>query len=225
MSEPIKVMIVDDHALFRRGLQMVLEAEADIEVVAESGDGADAVEKAKQTNPDVILMDVRMPKRTGLEATASIKQILPESKILMLTVSDEEADLYEALKAGALGYLLKDLAIEEVAAAIRSVNAGHSLITPSMATKLLAEFSALSAKSGDPKRPQATLTEREIDVLNLAAQGLGNRDIAKRLVISENTVKNHIRNILSKLHLHSRGEAVAFGVREKMIDLPNGPIT
>lgn len=220
MAQPIKVMIVDDHALFRRGLQMVLESEDDIEVVAESGDGADAVEKAKKARPDVILMDVRMPKRTGLEATAAIKQILPESKIVMLTVSDEEADLYEALKAGALGYLLKDLAIEEVGAAIRSVNAGHSLITPSMATKLLSEFSALSAKVDDNRKPVPTLTEREIDVLKLAAQGLGNRDIAKKLVISENTVKNHVRNILSKLQLHSRGEAVAFGVREKMIDLP-----
>lgn len=220
MPEPIKVMIVDDHALFRRGLQMVLESEADIEVVAESGDGADAVEKAKSAKPDVILMDVRMPKRTGLEATAAIRQILPESKIVMLTVSDEEADLYEALKAGALGYLLKDLAIEEVAAAIRSVNAGNSLITPSMATKLLTEFTALSAKADVDRKPAPTLTEREIDVLKLAAQGLGNRDIARRLVISENTVKNHVRNILSKLQLHSRGEAVAFGVREKMIDLP-----
>lgn len=220
MPQSIKVMIVDDHALFRRGLQMVLENEDDIEVVAESGDGADAVEQAKKARPDVILMDVRMPKRTGLEATAAIKQILPESKIVMLTVSDEEADLYEALKAGALGYLLKDLAIEEVAAAIRSVNAGHSLITPSMATKLLSEFSALSAKADDDKKPPPTLTDREVDVLNLAAQGLGNRDIGKRLVISENTVKNHVRNILSKLYLHSRGEAVAFGVREKMIGLP-----
>lgn len=220
MPEPIKVMIVDDHALFRRGLQMVLANEEDIEVVAESGDGVDAVEKAKSARPDVILMDVRMPKRTGLEATAAIREILPESKIVMLTVSDEEADLYEALKAGALGYLLKDLAIEEVAAAIRSVQAGHSLITPSMATKLLTEFSALSAKANEEKKPSPTLTEREIDVLKLAAQGLGNRDIAKRLGISENTVKNHVRNILSKLQLHSRGEAVAFGVREKMIDLP-----
>lgn len=220
MSQEIKVMIVDDHALFRRGLRMVLETEKDIEVVAESGDGVNAVEKAKETQPDVILMDVRMPKRSGLEATAAIRQILPESKIVMLTVSDEEADLYEALKAGALGYLLKDLAIEEVAAAIRSVNAGHSLITPSMATKLLSEFSALSAQAASAKKTPPTLTDREIDVLKLAAQGLGNRDIAKRLVISENTVKNHVRNILSKLHLHSRGEAVAFGVREKMIDLP-----
>jgi len=220
VPEPIKVMIVDDHALFRRGLQMVLANEEDIEVVAESGDGVDAVEKAKSARPDVILMDVRMPKRTGLEATAAIREILPESKIVMLTVSDEEADLYEALKAGALGYLLKDLAIEEVAAAIRSVQAGHSLITPSMATKLLTEFSALSAKANEEKKPSPTLTEREIDVLKLAAQGLGNRDIAKRLGISENTVKNHVRNILSKLQLHSRGEAVAFGVREKMIDLP-----
>lgn len=224
-EERIRVLVADDHALFRQALRGVLAEEPDLELVGEAGDGTEAVAMAVDLAPDVVLMDVRMPKLAGIDAAREIATQLPAAKIVMLTVSDEEADLYEALKAGALGYLLKDLAIEEVAAAIRSVNAGHSLITPSMATKLLAEFSALSGKAGESKKPAATLTEREIDVLNLAAQGLGNREIAKRLVISENTVKNHIRNILSKLHLHSRGEAVAFGVREKMIDLPNGPVT
>src|SRR5439155_26854559 len=120
-TEPIRVIIVDDHALFRRGLQMVLEVEDDIEVVGESGDGADAVAKAEETVPDVVLMDVRMPKRSGLEATRSIKEILPNTKILMLTISDEEADLYDAIKSGASGYLLKEISIEEVANAVRAV--------------------------------------------------------------------------------------------------------
>jgi DNA-binding NarL/FixJ family response regulator len=219
-DERLRVLVVDDHALFRRGLEMVLGSEPDLELVGEASDGLEAIEKAQETMPDVVLMDVRMPKRSGIEATAQIKDLLPHVKILMLTISDDEADLYEAIKAGASGYLLKEIPIEEVAQAIRSVWAGQSRISPSMASKLLTEFAAMSkATEEKPQMPAPRLTEREMEVLRLVAQGLNNRDIAAKLFISENTVKNHIRNILDKLHLHSRMEAVVYAVREKMIEI------
>jgi two-component system NarL family response regulator len=219
-AEPIRVLIADDHALFRRGLQMVLEQEPGISVVGEAGDGQEAVEKAGETMPDVVLMDVRMPKRGGIEATKAIKELMPHIKILMLTISDEEADLYDAIKAGATGYLLKEVSIEEVGNAIRSVQTGQSLISPSMASKLLSEFATM-VKRADEKQaaPQPRLTDREMEVLKLVAKGRNNRDIAKELFISENTVKNHIRNILEKLHLHSRMEAVVYAVREKLLEI------
>jgi DNA-binding NarL/FixJ family response regulator len=218
--EPIRVIIVDDHALFRRGLQMVLEVEDDIDVVGEAGDGTEALAKAEETVPDVVLMDVRMPKRSGLEATRAIKEILPNTKILMLTISDEEADLYDAIKSGASGYLLKEISIEEVANAVRAVNAGQSLISPSMASKLLNEFASMVKRSDERAGvPAPRLTERELQVLKLVARGHNNRDIAKELFISENTVKNHVRNILEKLHLHSRMEAVVYAVRERLLDI------
>jgi two-component system NarL family response regulator len=219
-TERLRVLVCDDHALFRRGLQMVLEQEPDLELVGEASDGVEAVQKAQELMPDVVLMDVRMPRRSGIEAAGDIKDMLPHVKILMLTISDEEADLYEAIKAGASGYLLKEIPIDEVAEAIRSVWAGQSRISPSMASKLLTEFAAMSkASSEKPQVPAPRLTDREMEVLKLVAQGLNNRDIAKRLFISENTVKNHIRNILEKLHLHSRMEAVVYAVREKLLEI------
>src|SRR5919204_31034 len=219
-ADKLRVMIVDDHALFRRGLEMVLQSEDDLMLVGEASDGEEAVEKAQELMPDVVLMDVRMPKRSGIEAAGHIKDLLPHAKILMLTISDDEGDLYDAIKAGAAGYLLKEIPIEEVADAIRSVWAGQSRISPSMASKLLTEFAAMSKASDErPQMPAPRLTEREMEVLKLVAQGLNNRDIAKKRYISENTVKNHIRNILEKLHLHSRMEAVVYAVREKMIEI------
>ncbi|MGZ4103794.1 MAG: response regulator [Actinomycetota bacterium] len=219
-EEPIRVLIVDDHALFRRGLVMVLEQEKDIDLVGEAGDGAEAVNIAQDTMPDVVLMDVRMPRRGGIEATSQIKAIAPHTKILMLTISDEEADLYDAIKAGASGYLLKEISIDEVANAIRQVHAGQSMISPSMASKLLTEFATMVKKTDEkPAAAQPRLTEREMEVLRLVAKGRNNRDIAKELFISENTVKNHIRNILEKLHLHSRMQAVVYAVREKLLEI------
>ncbi len=219
-GEKLRVMVVDDHALFRRGLEMVLAQEPDIDLVGEASDGAEAVDRATELMPDVVLMDVRMPRRSGIEAAGQIKDLLPHAKILMLTISDEEADLYEAIKAGASGYLLKEIPIEEVADAIRSVWQGQSRISPSMASKLLTEFASMSKQTSDrPQMPAPRLTEREMEVLKLVAQGMNNRDIAKELFISENTVKNHIRNILEKLHLHSRMEAVVYAVREKLLEI------
>jgi len=214
----IRVLICDDHALFRRGLVMVLESEPGIEVVAEAEDGEEAVRQAGDAAPDVILMDVRMPKMSGIEATRAISDVVPTAKILMLTVSDEEEDLYEAVKAGATGYLLKEISIEEVANAIRAVMTGQSLISPSMASKLLSEFNNL-AKAAQQKVLAPKLTDRELQVLKLVAQGMSNREVAEQLFISENTVKNHVRNILEKLHLHSRMEAVVYAVREKLLDI------
>ena len=158
-DERLRVMVVDDHALFRRGLEMVLGNEPDLELVGEASDGQEAIEKAQETMPDVVLMDVRMPKRSGIEATAQIKELLPHVKILMLTISDEEADLYDAIKAGASGYLLKEIPIEEVSDAIRSVWAGQSRISPSMASKLLTEFAAISKATEErPQMPAPRLT-------------------------------------------------------------------
>ena len=218
--DAIRVIVADDHALFRRGLEMVLESEPDIEVVAEANDGNEVVALAEQYMPDLVLMDVRMPGRGGIDAAQAIKDAVPHSKILMLTISDEEEDLYDAIKAGASGYLLKEISIDEVAGAIRSVHAGQSLISPSMASKLLTEFAAMARKGEEKQQmPAPRLTVREMEVLTLVARGLNNRDIAKELFISENTVKNHIRNVLEKLHLHSRMEAVVYAVREKLLEI------
>ena len=218
-AEVIQVLIADDHALFRQGLKIVLDAERDIEVVAEAADGEEAIAKAIETVPDVILMDVRMPKVTGIEAAARLKEELPTVKIVMLTVSDDEQDLFDAIKAGASSYLLKDTDADEIAPALRQIYAGQSLVSPSMASKLLNEFATLSKRGDERDYQPPRITEREMEVLRLVAQGLSNREIAKQLFISENTVKNHIRNILEKLHLHSRMEAVIYAVREKMLEI------
>ncbi len=197
---------------------MLLNAEDDIVVVGEAEDGASAVTAVEDLHPEVLLLDVRMPGMTGLEACAEILGKCPDVGIVMLTVSDEENDLYQAVKNGASGYLLKDASTEEVARAIRVVADGQSLITPAMATKLIEEFKELSSISRES--PHSKLTERELEVLRLVATGLNNRETAKRLFISENTVKNHMRNILDKLQLHSRMEAVMYAVRENLIDPP-----
>jgi two-component system NarL family response regulator len=206
--------------LFRRGLCVVLGGEDHIEVVAEAENGEEAIAKAKELVPDVVLMDVRMPRVDGIEAARQIRTISPGTKILMLTVSDEEDDLYEAIKAGAKGYLLKEISVEEVAEAIRAVVQGQSLVSPSMASKLLNEFNALAKRAEERQQcPAPSLTNRELEVLRLVANPMTNREIAEGLYISENTVKNHIRNILEKLHLHSRMEAVIYAVREGLLDI------
>lgn len=212
------MLIADDHALFRRGLRTVLELDGDIAVIDEAGDGIAAVERAEASVPDVVLMDVRMPRRTGIEACQLIKERVPSARIVMLTMSDEESDLFDAVRAGANGYVLKDVPGEQIAAGIRAVMSGDSLISPSMASKLLAEFAQMRRRDTEvvaghlPK-----LTEREIEVLGLVARGLGNREIGRRLFISENTVKNHVRNILEKLQLHTRMEAAMYAVQQRII--------
>jgi two-component system NarL family response regulator len=221
-TDPIRVLIADDHALFRRGLEMVVNEEDGIELVGQASDGAEAVQIAIEAVPDVVLMDIRMPKTTGIEACRALKEVAPSAKIVMLTISDEEEDLFEAIRAGASGYLLKDIPLDEVAEAVRAVHDGQSLINPSMAGKLLTEFATLARRDETEERVQHVqapkLTEREMEVLRLVARGLNNKDIAKELFISENTVKNHVRNILEKLQIHSRMEAVMVAVRQKLIE-------
>jgi DNA-binding NarL/FixJ family response regulator len=216
----IRVLIADDQALFRRGLHVVLDTEDGIEVVAEAENGEEAVERARELAPDVVLMDVRMPRLDGIEATRRVRSEVPTTKIIMLTVSDEEDDLYEAIKAGANGYLLKEISVEEVAESVRAVMQGQSLLSPSMASKLLNEFNALVKRAeGKQQFDGPVLTNRELEVLRLVAKGMSNREIATELYISENTVKNHVRNILEKLHLHNRMEAVIYAVKERLLDL------
>lgn len=217
-DQPIRVIIADDHALFRQALKTVLDDEPDLELVAEANDGEEAVRLAEELAPDVVLMDVRMPKVAGIDAARQLKESLPSTKIVMLTVSDEEEDLFDAIKAGASGYLLKEINPDEVARAVRQVEEGQSLLSPSMASKLLSEFQTMTKRAEErPYHPR--LTEREMEVLRHVAQGMTNREIGKELHISENTVKNHIRNILEKLHLNSRMEAVIYAVREKLLEI------
>ena len=216
----IRILLVDDQPLLRQGFGLVLSGEEDLLVVGEAGDGIEAVHRAEEMAPDVVVMDVRMPRSTGIEAARRIRERLPDTKVIMLTVSDSEEDLYAAVKAGASGYLLKEVSIEELADAVRAVARGHSLISPSMASKLLTEFNALVQQAEERHRSLLpSLTDRELDVLKLVAKGLTNREISEELYISENTVKNHVRNILEKLHLHSRMEAVVYAMREKLLDV------
>ncbi len=165
-------------------------------------------------------MDVRMPRVNGIEAARAIRASSPSTKIIMLTVSDEDDDLYEAIKAGANSYLLKEVSVEEVPEAIRAVVQGQSLISPSMASKLLNEYTSLARRAEEKQQyPTPALTQRELEVLKLVAKGQSNREIGDELYISENTVKNHVRNILEKLHLHSRMEAVIYAVRERLLNI------
>ena len=211
--------MVDDQELFRRGLTMLIGVMDGIELVGEAGDGQVATEIAVGTRPDVVLLDVRMPGRSGIETCADLKTVLPSVHIIMLTVSDEESDLYDAVRSGAVGYLLKDSSIDEVAQAVRLVADGQSLISPAMAVKLLDEFKQM-ASAAAVAEATPRLTDRELQVLSLVAHGHSNREVARALFISENTVKNHVRNILDKLQLHSRMEAVMYAVREKLLDVP-----
>ncbi len=218
-AEPIRVLIADDHALFRRGLRMVLEAEEDIAVVAEAADGAEAVAKVEQLAPDVVLMDVRMPRMNGIEATREIREAFPSTRILMLTVSDEEDDLFDAVKAGANGYLLKEVSIEEVADAVRAVMQGQSLLSPSMASKLITEFGVLARRAEEAESPPSPrLSDRELEVLRRVAKGLSNEQIGNELGISPTAVRNHVANILVKLQLRSRIEAAIVAMESRLLE-------
>ena len=218
VDPPIRVLLADPHALFRRGVRLVLEDEVDIEVVGEAGDGLDAVERITELTPDLVLMDVGMPGVSGIEATRRVRAAVPSVKVAILTVSERDEDLFAAVRAGATGYLLKEVSIEELPEAVRAVARGHSLISPSMASRLLTEFNVLSRRVEEQHGNVPRLSDRELEVLRLVARGLSNRDIATELVIAENTVKNHVRNILEKLQVRSRMEAAMYAVREKLVD-------
>ena len=218
VDPPIRVLLADPHALFRRGVRLVLEDEVDIEVVGEAGDGLDAVERITELTPDLVLMDVGMPGVSGIEATRRVRAAVPSVKVAILTVSERDEDLFAAVRAGATGYLLKEVSIDELPEAVRAVARGHSLISPSMASRLLTEFNVLSRRVEEQHGNVPRLSDRELEVLRLVARGLSTRDIATELVIAENTVKNHVRNILEKLQVRSRMEAAMYAVREKLVD-------
>ncbi|RME49169.1 MAG: DNA-binding response regulator [Chloroflexi bacterium] len=207
--ERIRVLLADDHALFREGLASILSAQSDFEVVGEAGDGVEVLVQARKLKPDLILMDIRMPGASGLEATREIKQELPDVNIVILTESDSEAHLFEAIKNGAQGYLLKSLRSEQMLSLLRAAARGEAAITPAMASLMLDEFRRLQRYVPPlPSAEMVALTAREQQVLSLAAQQLTDREIAQALALSLSTVKTHMRNVLAKLHAGNRHEAV-----------------
>jgi DNA-binding NarL/FixJ family response regulator len=217
--EPVKVMVVDDQQLMRDGISSLLSIQDGIEMIGTASDGQEAIEQALALQPDVILMDVRMPVMNGITATEKIRQQLPSCQVLMLTTFDDEEEIVKALIAGAAGYLLKDIPAQDLANAVRLAHNGIYQLEPSIAGKLVGVLSnAGQAKSGTGSNPESTedvanqcdLTEREIDVLRLIATGATNKEIAAELVISEGTVKNHVSNILSRLNLRDRTQAAIF---------------
>ena len=220
------MLLADSQEIYRRGLQAVLEAEEGIEVVGQAAHARQALEAARELKPDVVLVDVRLPGG-GLEALRWITSVLPDARVLMLTPDEREADFYEAARAGARGYLVKDTAGAELAAAVRAAAVWDTPVSPAMASRLMREFSDLSRRLDTQMRPRVQpLSGRELEVLRLVARGLTNRQVAAELYISENTVKNHVRNILDKLQMRSRVLAVIFAVQEGLIEpevLPQGP--
>jgi DNA-binding NarL/FixJ family response regulator len=218
MMEPIRVLLVDDHILFRKGIVNLLATQTDMEVVGEAGDGEEALGKARELMPDLILMDITMPGMSGRQATRVIKEEMPYVKIVMLTVSERDSDLFDAIRSGADGYLLKDLEPAELYRLCRGVFRGEAPLSPLMAAKILREFSSLADARTGAVGPAGKLTPREIEVLELIVKGETNKEIADTLCVAESTVKNHLRNILAKLHLKNRVQAAAYAVREGLID-------
>ncbi|MBI4202105.1 MAG: response regulator transcription factor [Chloroflexi bacterium] len=214
----MRVMLVDDHALFRAGLASLLRAWG-LQVVGEAGDGWEAVKKAAELSPDLVFMDINMPSLNGLEATRAIKAQSPAIRVIMLTVSDDEQDLFEAIKSGAEGYLLKNLREEEFAELVKRMEKDEPAMSPGLARRLLQEFAHLSVGREQPETA-TELTEREYDVLEQVAQGAANKEIAAALVISENTVNYHMKNILSKLHLKNRAQVVAWALERGFAHRP-----
>jgi DNA-binding NarL/FixJ family response regulator len=211
----VRVLIADDHALVRAGIASLIRAWG-MEVVGEAGDGMEALELARKLRPDVVLMDIRMPVCGGLEATRLLKAELPEVKIVIVTVSEDDEDLFEAIKAGAEGFLLKGMSESELSRALEDLAAGEPALSPRLAGRIVDEFARIG------NRPETTkeelLTPRELDVLRLLSSGATNRDIGATLFLSENTVSFHMKHILSKLHLKNRAQAAAYAVRSGIVD-------
>jgi len=215
--EPIRVLLVDDHVLFRKGLASLIDPLEDMEVVGEAGDGREALERARELMPDLILMDIHMPGWDGLKATQLIKEEMPYVKIVMLTISDDDEDIFEAIKSGAQGYILKNLEPEDLFEMLRGVYRGEASISGLTAARILNEFARLAQRKSSVSSSGESLTPREREVLQLVAQGATNKEIASQLFIAENTVKNHLRNILAKLHVQNRVQAAAYALREGLI--------
>jgi NarL family two-component system response regulator LiaR len=215
MTQTIRILIVDDHAVVREGLKALINGKPDMEVAGEARDGEEAVLTVRALQPDVILMDLMMPRKSGLEAIQEIRQENPEARILVLTSFAEEDQILSAVKAGALGYLLKESSPRELIEAIRCVYRGESSLHPAVARKLILGFSQNQKVEPDV----SALSEREVEVLKLVARGLSNQAIAERLSIGEGTVRFHVSNILSKLHLESRTQAALYALRERLARL------
>ena len=216
----MRILIADDHALFRDGLRSLLLANGH-EVIGEAKNGREAVTLGRELEPDLVLMDVQMPELDGISATRELTAVMPEIKVVVLTASEEEAKLFEAIKAGAQGYLLKNLEAETFFDMLDRAQRGEPALTPALARKLLQEF-AKPADTAAPAAEEEMLTAREREVLELMVEGVtSNRKLAKRLGLSENTVKFHVRNILDKLRLHNRAEVVGYALRHGIVD-PKG---
>jgi len=206
----IRILIADDHTILRQGLKLILGEDPAFTVVGEAANGEEAVAQTLKLAPDIVLMDVKMPGMDGIEAARRIRAAQPQVRILMLTVSDTDQDLFGALKAGARGYLLKNAEARQVLEALHRVSAGEAILPPTLAARVLDEFAA------PPQGPEP-LTGRETEIIRLIAQGLGNKEIAAALSLSENTVKTHVRHILDKLQLRSRAEAAAYAVQAGLV--------
>ncbi len=215
MKKSIHVLIADDHAVVREGLRTLINIEPDMEVIGEAADGCAAVQQALELNPDVILLDMVMPRQNGLEAIAAIKEKQPDAKILVLTSFADDDKVFPAIKAGALGYLLKNSSPQRLLRAIRDVYQGEPSMSPDVAKKLMLEMQ----RPAELPPTAEPLTEREVDVLRLIAQGLTNQEIAAKLVIGEGTVRTHVSNILTKLHLANRTQAALYALREGFASL------
>lgn len=216
MTKTIRILIADDHAVVREGLRALIAAKPGMTVVGEAADGAEAVLKARSLHPDVILLDLEMPHKNGIEAIGEIKQEDPDAHILVLTSFAEDAKVFSAIKAGALGYLLKDSSPQELLQAIRDIDRGGSSLHPAIALKVIRELNRPTENLPPTEEP---LTERELEVLSLVARGLSNQEIAEMLVISERTVGTHVSNILDKLHLANRTQATLYALREGLASL------
>jgi len=216
----IRVLLADDHALFRHGVASLLAAERGFEVVGEAVDGGQALEMARELMPDVILMDISMPTMDGLEATRRIKAEIPYVRIVILTASDGDKSLFEAVKSGAQGYLLKNIEPQALYGTLRGVVQGEAPVSRVMAARLLDEFARQSRAKAPATEPAARLTSRETEVLELVARGKTNKEIAAALAIAENTVKNHLKNILEKLHLENRVQAATYALRRGLVQKP-----
>lgn len=221
----VRILVADDHALLRQGIKNVLELEPDFEVVAEAGDGEEAVKKAGEIRPDIALIDINMPRLNGLEATKRIQELYPDIKVVVLTIHDDESYVVEVVKAGAAGYLLKDVEPGMLIKAIQTVNEGESFIYPTLAKKLFGEITRMEdeRKHGPASILQRgrdeRLTLRELEVLQLIAKGLSNQEIANQLFLSEKTVKNHLTNIFRKIDVADRTQAVLFAIKHKIVIL------
>ena len=211
MAEAVRVLLVDDQRLMREGLRTLLELEPGLVVAGEAGNGAEALARYAELRPDVVLMDVRMPVLDGVEATRRLCAEFPGARVIILTTFDDDEYVFEGLRAGALGYLLKDVSIQELAEAIRTVMAGGVLIQPSVARKVVAEFARLRPTAPSQTGLAEALSEREVEILRLLAGGLTNREIAERLFLAEGTVKNYVTNILGKIGARDRTQAALRG--------------